>query len=705
MENNKTFELQLGNKTIKINRFGIAKKANGSCTVQLGDTVILATATMDKNPTILDFFPLTVDYEERYYAAGKILGSRFIRRETRPTEEAILTARLIDRSIRPCFPKEFKNPTQVIITTLSWDKENDPDILGIIGASISLGISDIPFNGPVASLRIAKKKEEFIVNPTYEEREEAELDIVLSAVKSNKTKDDFVINMIEAEAKEVPEKKILEAVEYAKDFLRKMFEFQENIIKELGKEKLQIKKEEKKEELEKLLRESLKEKIEKEMFSGIEEHTPDIENELNEILKRIQATEEDKKYAYNYIKEIKREILHEKVLEEGKRPDGRKINEIRPISFEIDVLPRTHGSAIFNRGKTRSLSILTLGAPGEQKVIESMEFIGKKRFMHHYNFPPYCSGEVSPLKGPSRREIGHGMLVERALFPVIPEFANFPYTIRIVTEILSSNGSTSMASTCSSSAALMAAGVPIKRPVAGIAIGLIVDENNYDNYKLLADIQGPEDHEGDMDFKVAGTEKGITAIQLDTKIEGITYNIIKDALNLAKECREKILQEMKKTIAEPRKELSKYAPRVLNIKIPEEKIREVIGPGGKVINEIIDKFNVIIDIEEDGSIFVTGEEENSARKALEWIRNITREIKVGEIFEGKVVKIYPFGAIVEILPGQVGMVHISELAPFRVNKVEDIVKIGEIIPVKVVGIDELGRINLSRKQVIQKNNN
>jgi len=708
------FSLELGGKDLQVEIKNLAEHANGSCWIRYGDTVVLATAVMGEEGEEKDFFPLTVEYQERFYAAGKILGSRFIRRESRPSDEAILTSRLIDRAIRPRFPENLKREIQVIITCLSWDRENDPDIPGLIATSISLGISDIPWQGPIAALRVGNSEAhkspegkpstsyraspEFILNPTYEQREKSNLDLALTAVPQDLgEKNGALINMIEAEGQEVQEEIVLKAVEFSKPYFKKLIEFQNQIIKKVGKKKIDLPEPSSDLELESEIKEFLGDRLEKVLYEKSEMDTADkLRKELAYFIAEKYPGMGKTKPALDFFeKEIER-LIHENIIKFEKRPDGRKLDEIREISCEVGVLPRTHGSGLFQRGETKSLSILTLGAPGDVKLLEGMEFIGKKRFMHHYNFPPYCSGEIKPLRGPGRREIGHGMLAEKALMPLIPNFEKFPYTLRIVSEILSSNGSTSMASVCSSSLALMDAGVPIKNPCAGIALGLM--QNDKGNYKILTDIQGPEDHHGDMDFKIAGTKNGITAIQMDVKIRGIDEKILKETLERGKRARLQILNKIEKTIQKPRPELSPWAPRVYIIQIKPEKIREVIGPGGKIINEIIEECGVSINVEDSGQVFVTAEKEEGAKKAVSWIKNITREIEVGEIFQGKVKRIMNFGAFVELIPGQEGLVHISQLAPFRVEKVEDIVKIGDIVPVKVISIDEQGRINLSIKE-------
>ena len=686
------FKLDLEGKELQVEVGDIAEKANSSCLARIGDTVVLATAVMaQEDMTDKDFFPLTVEYQERFYAAGKILGSRFLRRESRPSDEAILISRLIDRAIRPRFPKSLKREVQVIVTCLSWDKENDPDIPGLIAASVALGTSDIPWNGPVAILRVVDKENGFILNPNYEERDKGTIEATLAGLVDKKT----LINMIEASGEESEEGLFLKAVEFAKPHIEKIISFQEEIIKKTGKKKAEIQRDPSDEEMRKEAKEFLKGKLQKAIFESKEESA--VENLRKELFSYMEEKFPGQgKRAFSFFDDETDDIVHENAIKDGKRPDGRKMDELRKISAEIDILPRTHGSAIFQRGITKSLSILTLGAPEDVKLMEGMSLVGKKRFMHHYNFPPYCSGEIKPLRGVGRREIGHGMLAEKALLPLIPDFDQFPYTLRIVSEILSSNGSTSMASVCSSSLALMAAGVPVKNPAAGIAMGLMQNEKG--EYKILTDIQGPEDHHGDMDFKVAGTEKGFTAIQLDVKISGVDERIIKEALEGAKKARLQILGVMKKAIEGPRKEISKWAPKIHILQINPGKIGEVIGPGGKMINSIIDEYGVSINIEDSGQVFVTAETEESAQKAIEKIRGIVREVEIGEVFDGKVKRIMPFGAFVEILPRQEGLVHISQLAPFRVEKVEDIIKVGDSIKVKVISIDEQGRINLSAKE-------
>ncbi|MEA3292999.1 MAG: polyribonucleotide nucleotidyltransferase [Patescibacteria group bacterium] len=618
----KEFTLKIGEKDLIVEVNDFAEQSNGSVFIRYGETLLLVTAVMSKQEKKgIDFFPLTVAYEERFYAAGKILGSRYLRRESRPSDQAILTSRLIDRAIRPRFPKSFQNEVQVVATCLSWDTENDPDVLGVLGASLALSISDIPWSGPIAALRISKINGSFVFNPSYLQREKNELDIVWAGMEksASNSSGNMFINMIEGEAKETDEKTILEAYEFAELELKKIIDFQNKIIKEIGKEKIKLESAQRDEDLEKEIKDFLGNKLEE--ITSNANSSSKIDEIKDKLVNFVEEKNPEKtNYAKKFFEEKIEGLIHKNIITEEKRPDGRKLDEVREICCEAGLLPRTHGSGFFKRGKTKSLSILTLGSPGDQKLLEGMEITGKKRFMHHYNFPPYCSGEVKPMRGPGRREIGHGMLAEKALVNLIPEFEDFPYTIRIVTEILSSNGSTSMASVTSSSLALMDAGVPIKSPATGIAIGLMTDEKG--NYKILTDIQGPEDHYGDMDLKIAGTKNGITAIQMDVKIEGINKEILEQGLNRGKKARTQILEKMKDALPETRNNLSRWAPQIHTIQIKPEKIREIIGPGGKVIHEITEKCDVSIDIQEDGKVFVTAEKEESAQKAITWIKNM-----------------------------------------------------------------------------------
>lgn len=679
------YQLKLGERDIIFETPSFATQANGEVLVRYGDTTVLVTAVMsDKDRDDLGFFPLTVDFEEKYYAAGKILGSRYMKREGRPSDGAILSGRLIDRAIRPRFPKGLKRAVQVIITCLSWDGENDPDVLGLLGASLALSISDIPWQGPLAAARMGYLNERFVLNPTYEEREGAQLDLFLSGVEKNKQ---ILINMLEAKAEEIKEETLFEASAKAETFLKKLISFQEEIKEKIGKEKLIIESIPIESDLEKEIKDFLGEKLEKAFFAGKKAQKMEAVNELKQdLLYFIEGKYPEMgktKQAEDFFEQEIEKILRESILKNEKRADGRKLNELRPLNCQVGLLPRTHGSGLFARGQTKALSILTLGAPGDQQLLQGMETIGKKRFMHHYNFPPYSVGEVKPMRGPARRDIGHGMLAEKGLLPIIPSFKEFPYTIRVVSEIVSSNGSSSMASISGSSLALMDAGVPIKRPCAGIALGLIQGKNG--DYKILTDIQGPEDHHGDMDLKVAGTSEGITVAQMDVKIDGISKEILKDALAQAKIIRKKILEEMEKAIPKPRAKLSPFAPCILCLQINPEKIGGVIGPGGKVIREITEKCGVEIDIEEDGLVFITAEKQEAGQKALDWVKNITRETKVGEEFKGKVTRILGIGAMVEIFAGQEGLV----------KGVGQTLKVGQTVSVRVSSIDDQGRINLS----------
>ena len=684
-------------KPIIIKTTNWTEQASGSCLVHCGDTEGLVTAVLSpfSRPDI-DYFPLTVEYEERFYAAGKIYGSRFMKRESRPTEEAALNARMTDRAIRPLFPKDFKKEVQITVTCLSWDTENDPDILAMIGASFALSVSNIPWNGPLGAIRVSKIKGEWVFNPTYIQKKESEMDLTLSAIEKN---GEILVNMIEMGAKEVSEKDVLEATKIAEPEIKKIIDIQLKAIKKIGKTKdeflpaVEL-------DIENEIKEWIGDKLEKAVTNAPagEKNLGAAEILKQELVKYLQEKyleqKKEKQVLAFFEKEIER-IIIKNIIEKDHRPDGRKSTDIRPLSCEVGVLPRVHGSGIFFRGLTRVLSVLTLGGPGDQQILEGMEISGKKRFLHHYNFPPFSSGETAPMRGPKRREIGHGALAEKALTPVLPDVEKFPYTIRIVSEVVSSNGSTSMASTCAACIALMDAGVPIKEPVAGISIGLAKDEES-GKYKILTDIQGPEDHYGDMDFKVAGTKNGITAIQMDVKIDGIDKNIMEESLNRAKDARFKILDIIKKEIPEPRRELSPYAPKIFSMMINPSKIGEVVGPKGTVINKIIEECGgVSIDIEDSGLVCITGQEQENVDKAANWIKGIVKEIAVGEIFQGTVRKIMDFGAFVDILGGQSGLVHISQLVPYNIRSVEDVVKIGDVIPVKVTSIDELGRINLS----------
>ena len=695
------FKTQIGGKELIISTGKLAELASGSVTVRYGDTVVLATAVVAPEPKEeIDFFPLLIDYEERLYAAGKISGSRFIKREGRPSEAAVLACRMIDRPIRPLFPKNFRNDVQVVITVLSFDLENEPDVISIIAASTALMLSPAPFEGPVAALRVGQIEDKFVINPTQKEMVNSRLDLVVAGTAEK-------IIMLEGGFKEVDEKTLLQAIEFGQKNLQPILEIQKKFQND-NRQTIEAGEPTIIEEVKKFLGRKLAEAVYELDKTKREEQISAFEKE---ILANFEGSykQVDLKSAFGQIleKEVRKAIIEKEL-----RPDGRKIAEIRPLKIEAGLLPRTHGSALFSRGQTQVLSIVTLGAPGEEQVIETMEEEGTKRFMHHYNFPPFSTGEVRPMRSASRREIGHGALAEKALLPVIPSREDFPYTIRVVSEVLSSNGSSSMASTCGATLALMDAGVPIAAPVAGIAIGLITSEGEAEKeYKILTDIQGIEDFAGDMDFKVAATSRGITAIQLDTKLKGLSLEILKEALERARVANEEILKEMAKVLAKPRPELSSFAPRIKSIKVPIDKIGEVIGPGGKTIRKIIEECGgkevTSIDIEDDGTVMVASTDSKMGEKAISWIENMTKEVVIGEIYEGPVTQIVrdrnsgsEIGALVQLLPNQDGLVHISQIADRRIIKVSDELKVGQIVKVKVVEIDkERGRVSLSIKAV------
>ncbi len=700
----KKWSLQIGGRILEIETGLLAGQANGAVTVRYGDTIVLATAVMSKGASrISGYFPLMVDFEERYYAAGKIKGSRFIKREGRPSDDAVLSGRAVDRTVRPLFNHRMRNDVQIIVTVLSYDGENDPDTLAIIAASTALSISNIPWNGPVAAVRVGKAGDNFILNPVNGELAESELDLLVSG-SSDK------INMIETGAKEVSEEDILKALTFGQEANKKITGFISEIQKEIGKVKsapalVTSTPEFEAKVKEILLSEGLAEALYDKDKKVIEDKLSAIQDKVKEYIKTTPPAggpaeiEKLKEVAEIVFEEVSDEIVHKNILEKELRPDGRKLDEIRNIECLTGILPRTHGTGLFTRGETQALTITTLGSPGDQQVIDTMEVDMKKRYIHLYNFPPFSVGEVRPMRGPGRREVGHGALAEKALVPVLPSKEEFPYTMLLVSEILSSNGSSSMASTCGSTLSLMDAGVPIKRPVSGIAMGIIVGKN--DDFKILTDIQGLEDHYGDMDFKVAGTEKGITAMQMDVKVDGVTLEMLSAVLTQSHKNRLEILKKITDAISEPRKEMSQYAPRIIILQINPEKIRNVIGTGGKIINEIIDQTGVQIDIEDDGMIYITSPDEASAEKAKQWIDNLTHEVKAGELFNAKITRIMAFGAFAEILPGQEGLIHISEIADRRIEKVEDVLSVGDIIAVKVKEIDSQGRINLSARMAKQ----
>ncbi|MFF3021649.1 polyribonucleotide nucleotidyltransferase [Gottfriedia sp. NPDC057948] len=689
------FSTELAGKTLTVEVGQLAKQANGAVLVRYEDTVVLATATASKEPKKVSFFPLTVNYEERLYAVGKIPGG-FIKREGRPSEKAILASRLIDRPIRPLFADGFRNEVQVISMVMSVDQDCSSEMAAMFGSSLALCVSDIPFNGPIAGVVVGRINGEFIINPTVEQAENSDIHLTVAGTKD-------AINMVEAGANEVPEEVMLEAIMFGHEEIKKLIAFQEEIVAQIGKEKIEIQLHELDAELEKQIREI----CEKELNAAIQVHEKHArEAAINEVKERVVLQFEENEADDETIGQVK-EILSMLVKEEVRRlitvekvrPDGRKLDEIRPLSSQVGLLPRTHGSGLFTRGQTQALSICTLGALGDVQILDGLGIEESKRFMHHYNFPQFSVGETGPIRGPGRREIGHGALGERALEPSIPDQKDFPYTIRLVSEVLESNGSTSQASICASTLAMMDAGVPIKAPVAGIAMGLI---KSGEHYSVLTDIQGMEDHLGDMDFKVAGTAKGVTALQMDIKIEGLSEQILKEALEQAKIGRMQILDSMLATIREPRTALSEFAPKILMMTINPDKIKDVIGPGGKQINKIIEETGVKIDIEQDGTVFISSVDQPMNERAKQIIEDLVREVEVGQLYMGKVKRIEKFGAFVEIFAGKDGLVHISELAEERIAKVEDVVSLGDEILVKVTEIDKQGRVNLSRKAVLKE---
>ncbi|PRS03736.1 polyribonucleotide nucleotidyltransferase [Bacillus halotolerans] len=689
------FTIDWAGRTLTVETGQLAKQANGAVMVRYGDTAVLSTATASKEPKPLDFFPLTVNYEERLYAVGKIPGG-FIKREGRPSEKAVLASRLIDRPIRPLFADGFRNEVQVISIVMSVDQDCSSEMAAMFGSSLALSVSDIPFEGPIAGVTVGRIDNQFVINPTVDQLEKSDINLVVAGTKD-------AINMVEAGADEVPEETMLEAIMFGHDEIKRLIAFQEEIVAAVGKEKSEIKLYEIDEELS----EKVKALAEQDLLKAIQVHEKHArEDAINEVKNTVVAKFEDDEHDEETIKQVKQILsklvkneVRRLITEEKIRPDGRGVDQIRPLSSEVGLLPRTHGSGLFTRGQTQALSVCTLGALGDVQILDGLGVEESKRFMHHYNFPQFSVGETGPMRGPGRREIGHGALGERALEPVIPSEKDFPYTVRLVSEVLESNGSTSQASICASTLAMMDAGVPIKAPVAGIAMGLV---KSGEHYTVLTDIQGMEDALGDMDFKVAGTAKGVTALQMDIKIEGLSREILEEALQQAKKGRMEILNSMLATLSESRKELSQYAPKILTMAINPDKIRDVIGPSGKQINKIIEETGVKIDIEQDGTIFISSTVESSNQKAKKIIEDLVREVEVGQLYLGKVKRIEKFGAFVEIFSGKDGLVHISELALERVGKVEDVVKIGDEILVKVTEIDKQGRVNLSRKAVLRE---
>ena len=710
-------EITVAGKKVIFETGIFAGQANASCTVRMGDTVVLATCVMSHQPREgVDFFPLMVDMEERLYAAGMIKGSRWIKREGRPSDEAIITGRLIDRTIRPLFVYSLKNEVQVVATVLSVDGENDSDIAGLLAVSAVLSISSIPWQGPVGGLRVGQipsendlSKLEWVINPSFVQREKCVMDMIVAGTHNK-------VLMIDAGMNEIKEETVYEGIEFCQKFIKECVDGIMEFTKMAGLQKQMPKTMSEGEEASASEQEVVAKTLEwakNNIDSAIynkslttKESRKDViynlKQSLIEYLEGLGMGKDRRKKAEPIFDEYIEKTVSEHILREEKRVDGRKLDEVRPLSARVGILPRTHGTGLFQRGQTQILSVVTLGAPGDEQMLEGIELNGKKRYMHHYNFPFYSVGETGPARSPGRREIGHGALAEKALLPVLPSKEDFPYTIRVVSEVLSSNGSSSMGSVCGSSLSLMDAGVPITRPVAGIAMGLSSDQDG--NYKILTDLQDLEDGEGGMDFKVAGTVEGITAIQLDTKTNGLSMEICKKTLFQARDARMKILEVMAGAIEKPKADLSPYAPRVIKLQIDPSKIREVIGTGGKVINEIIDKTGAEIDIDQTGLIFITALTGESGTKAIEMIQNIVKDLQIGEIYEGKVTRIMDFGAIVEVLPGKDGMVHISELAPYRVNKVEDIVKLGDTVKVKVVRIED-GKVGLSIKALLPNANN
>jgi len=682
--------VELAGRPLALESGTLAKQAHGAVCVRLGDTIVLATAVSAQPREGIDFFPLTVEFEAKMYAAGKIPGTRYVRREGRPAESSILAGRRIDRCLRPFFPKGYRNEVQIIVTPLSADPENPTDIPGIIAASAALSISPIPFNGPIAAVRMAKVADQFIVNPTFQQLDESELDLIVAGDKNG-------IIMLEATADQVPEEALLGAVEAARPALADIIAAQERLVAQVGKEKTAFSAPEIAAEIveavrpfgyeleaalvnpDKQAREAAVDEKLAEISAKLAEQFPESAAQVKEALERLLDGE-----------------FRRLVLEKGLRPDGRSPEQIRPITCEVSLLPRAHGSALFTRGQTQILSTVTLGGVGEEQLIDDLGIEESKRYMHHYNFPPYSVGEVRPLRGPSRRDVGHGSLAERALLAVLPEEEEFPYTIRVVSDVLESNGSSSMASVCGSSVALMDAGVPIRTAVAGISIGLVRGE---DNYRLLTDIQGIEDRNGDMDFKIAGTQEGVTAIQMDIKCKGLSQEILQAAFSQARAARQQILEKMNACLAAPRADLAPHAPRIYTLEIDPEKIGAVIGTGGRVIRKMQSDYDVKIDVEDDGRIFVAATDAASAQAVLKEIEALTKEIEVGEVYTGKVVRTAPFGAFIELAPGKDGLLHISQIAQGRIERVEDVLNVGDTVEVKVSEIDPQGKVRLIRNDL------
>ncbi|MFC1638650.1 polyribonucleotide nucleotidyltransferase [Patescibacteria group bacterium] len=712
----RSFETQWGGKTLTVETGRVAGQANASCTVRYGDSVVLATCTLSERPRQgIDFFPLSVEYEERLYASGKIKGSRFIKREGRPNDDAVMTGRMIDRAIRPLFPYGVRNEVQVVLTVMSADLENDTDIPAMLGAACAVAASDVPWEGPVCGVRIGRVDGEWVINPTFEARTKSELDCIVAGTP------DKVI-MLECNGSEVKEDVMNEAILFGQKHLKEPLDLIGQVVAAVGKEKIDPKflkgypaghedeEEAKIKEVVDKAREFVTPKYQEALFGQPKASKVERRHAIAAIIKEMkkhlegQGVDDDLiDAAAGAAYKMTDAIVTKALLDEERRVDGRRLTDIRPLKCDVGLLPRTHGSGLFSRGATQVFSTVTLGGPGDAQILDGMDQANiKKYYLHHYSFPPYSVGETGRIGGAGRRDIGHGGLAERALEPVLPDRTEWPYTIRVMSEVMSSNGSSSQASACGSTLALMDAGVPIKRPVAGVAMGLASEEGS-DRYKILTDIQDLEDGAGGMDFKVTGTREGITTIQLDTKTKGLSKDIVKETLLAAKDGRERIIDEIERCIPTPRAELSPHAPRIEAFMIDPERIRDVIGPGGKIINEIIEETGVTIDIENDGQVTVCSVNMEGMKKAIDRINELTREIEVGEVFEnGKVVRLMDFGAFVELVPGQDGMVHVSELAPWHVNKPGDLVKIGDVIPVKVIEIDAMGRVNLSHKQAMKE---
>ena len=694
------FETELAGRKLTVETGKVAELANGDAIIHYGDTVVMVNVTASKEPREgIDFFPLSVDYEEKLYAVGKIPGS-FQKREGKPADKAILTSRAIDRPIRPLFPKDFRNDVCVVATVLSVEQDNSPEVCAMIGASVALSISDIPFGGPTAAVNVGYVDGQIVINPTVAQREHSRLKLTVAGTMEK-------VTMIEAGADEIPNDTMLDCIKAGHEEIKKLCKFIEGIKEEVGKPKFEYVSFATDKDVYAEIKENFKER----MYQDVQAVDKEVRDaNMDKLAEDIQAyfvekygeeeTEAKSTEIANSIHDLEKECVREMIFKEHKRPDGRRIDEIRPLSCEVGVLPRVHGSAIFTRGQTQVLSVVTLGTKSEEQELDGLDEEESKRYMHQYNFPSYSVGEARPSRGPGRREIGHGALAEKALVPVIPSEDEFPYTIRVVSEVLSSNGSTSQASICGSTLALMDAGVPIKKPVAGISTGLVTSKENPDEYVMLTDIQGIEDFFGDMDFKVGGTKDGITAIQVDIKNDGLTYDIIKEAFERTKVARDYILDEiMKPQIAEPRAELSKYAPRIITTTINVDKIKDVIGPGGKMINKIIDATGVKIDIEEDGRVCIYTDDAENGKKALKMIEDIAKDIEVGKVYDGKVTRIMNFGAFVDIGGGREGLLHISKISNKRVEKVEDVLAVGDEIKVKVYEIDNQDRINLTMKDL------